>query len=435
MPGPITRLMAAAGRLFLRSAVDQATASERAELREKIKIYSNNYNLLSPFLDNLTNETSEIRDYYRVMLAEPTVKAAFFGKVWAVASLELRILPAGKGQADRDIADFIHHCLTRCKGGSRSIIESMLYGGLIDGFSISEKVKRIEERGRYKNRLTLQELKPKDASKSRIQLQTDVYGNVTRIRANTNNAGTFFDPKDFVLFTYLPLFGNLMGMSDFRASYRAATLKLAAIKLRMIALDKYSGPYLKGKFTSPEVKTYLETALSKARGEGYIVIPEGCEVDVMDLATTATTDFKAAIDDFDKEIVIGLNGAFLQMLEGQTADGRGNTQVHKSVSELFQWYLAALAEDAMNDQIIPELVDCNFGTGYDLPRASLGGINAGDVLNELQIDEKLHNMGVPLSLEDIYERSDRIPPKSETDKLPGAAAPGAGGSPVVPFRG
>ena len=36
-------------------------------------------------------------------------------------------------------------------------------------------------------------------------------------------------------------------MSDFRAVYRAVTCKEAAIKLRMIALDKFSGPYLTGK--------------------------------------------------------------------------------------------------------------------------------------------------------------------------------------------
>jgi uncharacterized protein DUF935 len=409
------------GQLLFRSAVDTVRQQERAHWQEIIKLYGSGQVRLSPFTHNPTEEDAAIRDKYPVLLKEPTIKAAFFTKIFAVASLDLVVQPADKRDPQaKPIAEFVHHALARRGMGTRRIVESLAYGGTIHGFSVSEKVKCVEERGRWKGKVVYRELKPKDVSGNRIMLEVDDYRNVTAVIANHANAGKRVDPADVVLFTYLPLFGSPTGMSDLRAVYRAATLKEAAIKLRMIALDKYTGPYLKGTYTGDDVRSYLETALSKARADGYITLPEGANVEVIDLAVRGTSDFKAAIDDFDKEMLIGLHGAFLHVLEGQTNNGAGDTSVHRTTSELFQWYLTGLVVDAINEQLVPELVDLNFPGTPDYPMVSLGGVNPREILDELAIDEKLHTMGLPLSKEQLYEKSQRQPPASPEDTLAGA---------------
>jgi|SRR5579859_4996799 len=398
---------------------DPQVQAERAWLGEQIKSYQIAYNRLSPFTENLTGETQAIRDAYRQMLKEPTVKAAITTKIFAVASLDLSVKPASRNQVDKDIADFNKDNIVKSRGGIRHVVESMLWGALLDGYSVSEKVKDIAQRGRWRGKIVLKRLKAKDAQNNRLQIVVDQFKNVTRVRANQANAGKEFNPNDFVVFTYLSLFENPLGMSDMRAVYRASTLKEAAIKLRMIFLDKFTGPYLVGHYAVDSVRTYLETALKQARQSGYITLPQGSDVQVVDLATRGTADFKSAIDDFDKEILMGLQAASLHMLEGQTPGGRGDTEVHKSTAELFTWYLASLVCDAINEQIIPDFTDMNFAGKPELPMATLGGVDAAEILQELAIYEKLHNIGVPLSLEEIYERAQRTLPKSPEDTLAG----------------
>lgn len=400
--------------------------AERDWLVEQIKAYTIGYNRLSPLAENLTGETQEIRDQYRQMLKEPVIKAAFLKKVFSVASLDLTVKAATKDQAAQDLAEFHKDNLTKSKGGVRAIVLELLLHALMDGFVVAEKVRDVARRGKWKGKIVLKQLKAKDTAGSKIQLVLDQYKNVIAIRANNANAGREFDPKDFVVLTYLSFFGSPFGMSDFRAVFRASSLKEAAIRLRMIFLDKFTGPYLKGKFTDDATRTYLEAALKKARASGYITLPEGSDVEVIDLALRGTADFKQAIDDFDREILVGMQGSFLDMMEGQTPGGRGDTAVHKSTAELFVWYMAELVKDCINDQLVPEFTDLNFAGDPELPLAELGGVDPASILADLQIDKLLHELGASLSLEDLYDRAQRPMPKSPDDTLPGAKPPAAG---------
>ena len=411
---------------------------ERAYLAEMIKHYSAASLRLTPGMHNPTGEDDTIRNYYPVMLKEPTLKAAFFGSMFAVASLDLVVKPADKrNPKDKEVAEFVHHYLTRRRGNVLHLVEGMGYGGRIHGYSVCEKVKEVESRGKWAGKIVLKELKPKDVSQGRIYLEVDSYNNLTAIQANHPNRGQRFDPKDFVVFTYLRIFGAHTGMSDLRAVYRAVTLKEQAIKLRMIALDKYSGPYLKGKYGDEKTRAGLATALAQARANGYITISQADEVEVINLALAGTSDFKAAIDDLDREIAIGISFASLHMMTGKVGEERGSATVQQQTSEVGQWYMAALIGAAINEQMIPDAVDLNFGPEYDLPTVQLGGISPDAILKELAVDKMLHEMGVDGSLEAIRDRAQRQPPTGPDDTLKGMTPLGAlgGGAPLEPFRG
>ncbi len=438
----LTRVFGGAPDLVAQQAqTASAVQKERDYWSEQIRAYSMAHTRLTPFYDNLTGETPEIRSMYRQVLKEPTVKAALLGKIFAVSQSDLTMKAAAKTPYDQQIADFNRDNLAKTRGGVRHVIESMLFGALLDGYSVSEKIRCVAERGKWKGKIVLGHLKAKDTQYSngpwsvtggnhragsgwgRVQLVVDEFKNVTAIFAGSPNGGVEFDPKDFVVVTYLKLFESPLGMSDMRAINRASTCKEAAIRLRMIFLDKYTGPFLVGKHNNETTRLYMEAALKKARAAGYITIPEGSEVEVLNLAMSGTADFKSAIDDFDREILIGIQGAFLHIFEGQTADGRGDTKVHKGQSDLFVWYLAQLAADAINEQIVPDFTDLNFPGKPELPTASLGGVDPAAIVSELKIGDTLHAAGVPTSLEAWYEKSQWPAPKSPEDTLPGLIDP------------
>lgn len=210
-----------------------------------------------------------------------------------------------------------------------------------------------------------------------------------------------------------------------------------AWQLRGIGLERYTLPMMKATYLTPDHKAELETALPEMRSQAWITIPQGAQIEAMSLAATSgESEFAAAIRDLREDLVLGIAGAVLQMLQGQVSDGRGNSQVHKSTAELLQWFLAAEVGDVLTDQVAPDLVSLNF-QGADYPKVTLGGVNDSTLMATIQVDDLLLKMGLPLSREEVYLKTGRSKPTDEADTLappapPGAGVLGLGGGGVVP---
>lgn len=393
-------------------------AQERTWLAEQIKTYAGAFPLrFGHFQDNITHETPEIRASYRLALIEPTVKATLIAKVLNVAQLELTVNPASKrNKWDKHIAEFTQTALRRCKGGVPQIVWNIAAPGLVDGWSLTEKVSAVGDQGILKGRWTLAALKSKDTKY--LWPITDNYRNVIGYQASQGNQGVYLDSKDFVHFNYMSFFENPLGLSDLRAAYRAIQCKLAAIKLRMMFLDRYTGPWMMGRYRDTTMRAELEAGLAAARASGYITIPDGTDVQLLNLAMSGTADFAAAIDAFDKEIAVSISGAHLQVMEGVTNNGAGDTAVHKDAAELFVWYLSSLVTQCIQEQIVPDLVVPNFGKDVDFPEVKLSAVNPKDIISELAIDEALQRLGIDLSKEDLYDRTGRAPGRDANDNLP-----------------
>ena len=394
---------------------------ERPWLQEQMAFWSNTGFRRDSNLEPLTGETWEHRKLYRQMLAEPTVKAAFLGKLGSVASQELRCNPP-PGEGDnpfaKEVADFAQANLIGPSGTSYELIWEIGSGMLIEGFSVCEKLFKYEERGRWKGKWRLDRLKAKDTQF--LQLETDRYRNVVGLYSNTGGQGaTPFDPADFVIATYLSFFSNPHGISDFRASTRATELIISALKLRSLTLGKNSGPYLVAKIADKRFRAATEVQLRQARANHFIVLDHTTELEVLDLASRGTSEFQQAIDDLRKEIAIGLQGAFLQMLEGMGNDNRGSADVQKDTSEIFAWLVSVIITGVINRQLMPDLVYPNFGDDAPLPICQLGAVNPADVLAELRIDELLINIGVDISKADVLMRANRKAPRDANDTIKG----------------
>lgn len=383
-------------------------------------------------------ERETIRDAYRKMLGDPYVKSAIFSKVLSVASLDLQINPSDMDDpATVAVADTCRNALEKCAGGYPQMAWDVLIGALLEKHSLCEKVWGLDDRGKFRGKVVLKALKPKDPRTYRIAV--DEFLNVTAIEGVKDNAGKLFNPADYVYFAYASIYGSPVGMSDLRAAYRG-WWKLDTIgKLRMIALDRYSGPYLKGKISQESYRASMETALRNARAEGYIVLAPGDEVEVSDLMPRGTSDYASAERDAQQEIVVAIVGAYLQILEGKVSEGRGDSRVHRDTAELFQWHLSSQLQSILNQQVLPHVTELNHGRDVDPPKASLGAINLAVLKDELIIDQGLLAAGIELSRKEVYQKYGRTPPKDDDDKLrapqptPGPFPPGQPGGLTLPF--
>ncbi|MCS7168213.1 MAG: DUF935 family protein [Gemmatales bacterium] len=370
---------------------------------------------LAPWYDDWPKDPVQWRQIVRKMLAEPTVKAALLQKVVAVASLDLHVHPAHPAQRqDRRAARFVFDVLTQCAGGLRKICEALLLPALLDGYSVAEKVWMVQRHGPWAGKIVLRDLKAKDPAWFR--LETDAFYNITAVVSADGKQR--YDPRDFVIVRYLSLYEHPYGMSDLLAAYRAWWTLDTAWKLRMLALERFSHPLLIGRYPAhrSDWQSALEQALREARQAGYITLPEGVEILPLTLAGRNAEDFAQAVRDLRHEIYLGITGALLHGLEGLRTGARCLGEVHRSTAELFVWHLAQLVSDALNSQLLPDLVQLNFAYA-DVPRVQLVGVNDRELWASLKVDRGLRAMGLPLARSALYLRYGRQAPLEPHDQL------------------
>jgi hypothetical protein len=388
-----------------------------------------------PYFDPLQSlgETQQQRNAYRMMLADPNVKSAFLGKVLAVGALDCQVVPASKkDKKDGAAADLVRHNLEECLAdGVPGAVWSVLSGALIDGYSVCEKVWGREAEGEHEGAYVLAALKPKDTGHD-VVLETDEFRNVVSVLGLRYNPAQRFDPREFVIWRHLPLWGVPTGMSDFRAVYSRWWLLDTVLKLRAIGLEKRAMPVLMGVYQTPQQRPSLESALAQVKSQNWLAVPEGVRVEALSIAGSSDTTFADAVRDLKHDIFLGIQGAVLQSLEGTITDGRGNSQVHRSTADLFIWYLRQSVERLFNDRrngLVRDVCGLNFPALEKLPKVKLSAVDVAEQLSESELDTRLWSMGVELSREDLYERYGRRPPDPDDpdDRLAGQQKQVAGG--------
>jgi hypothetical protein len=392
-----------------------------------------------PYYDPYTEETPEIRREYPRMLVESTVKAAFQTKVLSVISLPVQFNASDDNDPrQNEAADFCRWTFKHLKGGTAGAGWSILHPALIKGLSVCEKVRPAEPlpSGKFRGKRPITVIKSKDTDF--LQLGIDAYRNPEVVRGLAYNAGRSWPVEDFVLFTYLSLFENPAGMSDFRAAYPDYWRKKTVWQLRQLHLDKFTGPYLVGKYQGQDQKDALEAALTEARATTWMTLPVGAMVDAIDLSMRGTEDYEKAIKDCDRGMLIAIVGAHLQILEGQTTGGRGNTKVHKETAELIQWWLADRLAQAYYEQVAVPLTADNYWD-VEPPEVSVGAVTEEEVIKSLQVYELMQKLGAKISSREVYKIAGKTKPTEADDVLvapapqPQQSAPGGDAVGASPF--
>lgn len=396
--------------------------------------------------DQTAGETSTMRRMYRLMLNDPHVKSAIFGKVFGLASQKLKFQPDGEGPLAKNVARFCDNNFNRrLKGKTRKLVEVTAVPMCLDGYCVAEKVFKPESKGEWNDKWILRDLKSKDAGPGNdLALLTDEFRNVTGLLGLRYNGGKVFSPAIFVIQAFMPLFESPTGMSDLRGCYASYWMLDTTKKLRMIGLDKRSVPILLGEYATQQQKPGLEAALQNARSSTWFSIPAGTKITALEIAGRSQDEYESAVRDFKHDIYIGLTFAILQGLEGNVTGARSIGEVHQDTAKLPQWYLSTLIQDILNEEeggLVPDLVDMNFaGAGY--PLGEFESIDLEELKAESDIDDALHNRGMDLSKKEQYERYGRkppiilgngtsdpqdmlkgAPPKPQTGTTPGGASP------------
>lgn len=380
-------------------------------------------------LDNLTQEDWKKRDAYRsLMLKEPAVATPFWLRLSSLMTLQPKMLPADPDNPRSvSLANFVKYAIGCVDGGWPFLLGSIGAGGLLDGFSVCELVFDFPERGPWKGkRWVLREAAPLDGRFLRFDV--DHFKRVRGVRGLKANAGKVFDADRFAIYSHQQLFNNPFGISQFRSAYRAAVMLESAIKLRIILLQNYSGPFLAFKSGAQTTREQAMRIVAHARSLGYIVCDPADEIQVLNMAAGTDAQFQSCLDDLRKEMYTAIAGASLPFMEGRSGAEVGNSEVQKSVTQALDSLFAVGVATTINRHIIPSLVRANIDDdSLDFPTLQLGDQSPKETKAAGDNFEQAKRIGVPLSKKQIQRTLGLEEPSGPDDEL---AEPEVSGSPA-----
>jgi hypothetical protein len=395
-----------------------------------------------------SRETQTMRGDYRMMESDPNVSAAVKGLIFSVATQDLTITPAKRGDPASEMhAEFIRWNVTkRLAGGSFGLIWDMLSGGLRDGYSLLYKSYGVQRDGLWGNpaKWPLRQVKAVDVGNDAVP-QTDSHRNVVGVLGLRYNAGVELSPSEFIYFRHCPSYNNPLGVSAFRCVWRAWKFTQAIWLLRGIASEKRTTPFIHGSYRTSSQKAQLEAMLAKVSSQNWASLPEGVLLKALDIAQGSEEHYKSVIGDLQELIYLGIQHGTLQALTGGEGEERGNSKVHKSQTDLVRTALSKMVEACLNDYEagwIRECIDLNFPDADDYPVATLGNPSVEELIQLMQLYKGLQELGLKLGKDRTYEQFAIQPPESDDDVLepaakeqtpvPGLPGPGAPSDDVQP---
>ena len=311
-----------------------------------------------PYPDSPYSDPPEIKAAMRLMLRDPYVKSAWLSNVLTVAAQDIQVHASDDNDPlAKQEADFARRCLENAEGGVPGLVTAILNPLGADGYSLCEKVWQVDAFGLDRGRITLRKLKAKRPD--RVRLHGDRFDNVTGVRSVLDQL--MWPITDFVYTRYLPVYDEADGIAPFRAAYAAYWMHDTVRKLRIIHHEKKIGGMLVGTYTDPNDKPGLDEALAAAKTATWMSVPEGVRIKAEQISTASDTEYAQFVADCRTDMVTGITFASLQILEGQTPDARGDSKVQKSISDLAPWYLTYQVTEAINRQLIPDLIEALGG--------------------------------------------------------------------------
>jgi hypothetical protein len=360
---------------------------------------------------------------YDEMMREPVVKAAIRNRIFKVMTCAWDLRPAGydrrramKPDDPRvQATDFVRSQLENPEDRWPKLLFD-LTESLRRGFAIIEKVYGVIEDGPWAGKIGLAGLKSKDTQD--WDFDCDEFLNVKNLKQQV--LGTWYDrdKSKFIVMSWLPQFENPLGQSEFRAAYRAFWLKDTVHKFRAIYLESLAKGKQKVTYQADQGADGLKKAkslLDLLQNSIGMAIPSDLQVEIVEMAVAPDAAFQNALEGYDKEIVIGLEGAVLQMLEGSNTGAFRATETHRATSEPWTEVVAVFLKAAIQRDLVADLVRANFA-GVEPPKLYFRWAGEDQDAHS-QVLDRLQKMGLKIPAWYLYEQFDVPRPEPEDEVL------------------
>jgi len=286
-------------------------------------------------------------------------------------------------EGDNGERDFVEYALLSSykQGGMTTPFKQVIAqmsNAIIYRFQAFEKVWKVQERGKYKDKVVLHKLgwRPPATCK----LRTDTNGSFNGFQQDAYKGNKYikqnFDPKRALVYIHGADENPILGMTPFDTIYKNYLSKLKVSFFYFAFLENVAFPRTIAKVAGDD-PTELRHLLDKARmlaHNGIMGLYEHEEIESYE-SQRNTRDYQSALEYLNWEMARAALGQFLDL---GTSGERGSFALSKDKSSFFFNQLEGVLDDmaeTINNYVIADLVQYNFGQDASYPKLRFRPLN------------------------------------------------------------
>jgi len=333
--------------------------------------------------DLINNKTLDIIDE---MLNDDALGSYINMKINARLATPPVIEPVSDSNEDMRIAEFIRWALFDYPyTGIRDFLRHT-YSALPYGFSLSEKVLKYIDFGKWKGKYAYCDFIPQNPHHYEFELDQGKRVAAYGIINSTTSSFRKKLPRDkFVHYVNNSQWGNPYGKSDITKAYKWYIGKKYGLRFWLIFLERLAGGFVvaKHEHLDDKQRSNLKDIIDHISGKTSIMIPNTVDISVFESNGVGGSVYRDSIDSFDIKMA---RSVLIPDLLGISAKPTGSYALGKKHFDVFLWVLRAMGEDlqrVIGEQVIEPLVAMNFGAQYSAPRFNFEPLTMEDRLEIL----------------------------------------------------
>lgn len=193
---------------------------------------------------------------------------------------------------------------------------------------------------------------------------------------------------------------NYEGISLLRYPYKAWDFKQKMERINAVASEKlgvgvpvFTWPADAGEAEKAKAQEYARQF--RANEEGYVGLPEGWTMEMLDMKSNSVKDILPSVEYYDKQILLSVLGQFLLLGMGASSSGsRATSEDHSRLFLKSEEALAKQIQHVIQKELIEPLCDLNFSNlpnGY--PQLKFGNISEDNITDMANALSSLYGAG------------------------------------------
>jgi len=383
--------------------------------------------------NQLWRDDTRIDTIEEMRRGDGSIKAVLNAIKTPILATEYMIAPASDDPKDQEIADFVEENLFHMRRSFKEFLREAL-GYLDFGFYPFEKIWEMRE-----GKVILADLEPRiPHSVHKWTINSGKELGITQFIRNDQvhdeRSTSFLEiPWNKLLVLTNDKEGDdYTGQSILRSAYIHYYIKNKIYKLQGISMERNGvgiplGTYPEGGIGQAD-KNEFEKMLKNMRAnqQQYMVVKEGYKVEILTPKSNAMGDMiKSSIDHHSRQIMLSVLAEFLNL----GADSTGSFALSKDQSSFFLQHLeekAVYMTEQINQQVIKEIVDLNFGEVTKYPKLKFASLGTVDFKEFAEVMQILVNSGfvspAEEEVDEFVRKTMKLPARSE-DETPSKQKP------------